>query len=94
MDSLLITFDTNRIAWPSPKRFYSTWRERNGARTQVLPTAAQELVPSFDLRFLRRSVHETSTRLNSDPESFGALERYSLNCCLSRKSVRDFPDYF
>ena len=42
---VLITFDTHRLGWPAPRRFYSTWRERSGDRTRVMPTVARELMP-------------------------------------------------
>ena len=59
---MLITFDTNRLGWPAPRRFYSTWRERSGDRTRVMPTVARELMPDLDVRRLARSVHETAAR--------------------------------
>lgn len=75
---MLITFDTNRLGWPAPRRFYSTWRERSGDRTRVMPTVARELMPDLDVRRLARSVHETAARLGNGREEFEPFDRFLL----------------
>ena len=55
---MLITFGTNRLGWPAPRRFYSTWLDRSGDRTRVMPTVARELMHDLDVHHLTQSVHE------------------------------------
>ena len=74
---MLITFDTNRLGWPTPRRFYSTWRERSRDRTRVMPTVARELMPELDMRRLARSVHETAAASRGRPGGVRAVRPVS-----------------
>jgi hypothetical protein len=76
MDDFFFAFDTNRLAWPAPRRFYSTWRERARHRTRIMPTVAAELMKDLDLRLLSRSVYETTERLATT--AMPEIDRFTL----------------
>ena len=73
-----IAFTSDRLAWPAPRRLYSTWRERQGERTTILPGVARDLMPTLDLRTLRRVSTEIAAYLRSELSPLGELERFHL----------------